>query len=130
MKSSFWKNDLDFVSIQRKVNEPELRHKFEEFRRQMRMKWYIQNEPSDNFSEIPAFRPKSSWKSTTGHPDLKVSFSRVEQELLKVIEIPLGYSNLSREEWGAVRSLADDRSILTKSPKTTRGWKRLSKRRL
>ena len=130
MKSSFWKNDLDFVSIQRKVNEPELRHKFEEFRRQMRMKWYIQNEPSDNFSEIPAFRPKSSWKSTTRHPDLKVSFSRVEQELLKVIEIPLGYSNLSREEWGAVRSLADDRSILTKSPKTTRGWKRLSKRRL
>lgn len=84
MKSSFWKNDLDFVSIQRKVNEPELRHQFEEFRRQMRMKWYIQNEPSDNFIEIPAFRPKSSWKPTTGHLIWKCLLVVLNKNFLKL----------------------------------------------
>ena len=40
--------------------------------------------------------------------------SSVEQELLKDIEIPLNYSNISSEELGAIRSLADDRSIVIK----------------
>ena len=30
------------------------------------------------------------------------------------IEIPLRHFNLSSEEWGAIRSLADDRSIVIK----------------
>ena len=37
-----------------------------------------------------------------------------EQELLKDAEIPLRYSNLSSEEWEAIRSFADDRSIVIK----------------
>ena len=52
--------ELDFAPFQRKVNEPELRKGFEEFCRRMRMKWYFQNEISENFSEVPAFSPKSS----------------------------------------------------------------------
>ena len=40
--------------------------------------------------------------------------SSVEQELFKDIEIPSRYSNLSSEEWGAIRYLADDRSIVIK----------------
>ena len=66
----------------------------------MRMRWLFRNEPSNNFSEIPVFRSKSSWKAPTGHPVLEVFLSSVEQELFKVIEIPLRYSNLSSEEWG------------------------------
>ena len=31
-----------------------------------------------------------------------------------LIETPLGYSNLSKEEWEAVRTLADDRNIVIK----------------
>ena len=38
----------------------------------------------------------------------------VEQELFKDTEIPLRYSNLSSEEWGVTRSLADDRSTVIK----------------
>ena len=58
---------LDFGPIQRKVNKPELRQDFENFCRRMRIKWYFENEPSDNFSERPEFLPKSSWKPPLGH---------------------------------------------------------------
>ena len=54
------------------------------------------------------------WKPSIGHPNLEVFLSCVEQELFKDIEIPLRYSNLSSKEWGAIRSLADDRSIVIK----------------
>ena len=40
--------------------------------------------------------------------------SSVEQELFKDTEIPLKYSNLSSEEWGAIRSLADNGIIVIK----------------
>ena len=40
--------------------------------------------------------------------------SQVESDIFKAIGRPLGYSNLSREEWYAIRSLADDRNIVIK----------------
>ena len=70
---------LDFSPIQNKVNQPELRKHFDEFCPQMRIKWHFRNEPSENFSTIPAFRSKSSWKPPTGHPNLEVSLSSVEK---------------------------------------------------
>ena len=51
--------DHDLAPIQKTLNEPELRKDVEEFSRRMRCKWNFQNEPTINFSEIPAFRPKS-----------------------------------------------------------------------
>ena len=45
---------------------------------------------------------------------MEVFLRSVEQELFKDIEIPLKYSNLSNEEWGAIRSLTDYRSIVIK----------------
>ena len=105
---------LDFAPIQRKINEPELRKDFEEFCRRMRIKWNFRNEPSENFSETPVFRLKSSWKPPKGHPNLEVFLSKVEEELFKLVETPLNYSNLTKEEWEAVRSLADDRNIVIK----------------
>ena len=105
---------LDFAPVQNKVNEPELRKDFDEFCRQMRIKWHFKNEPSEKFSTIPAFRSNSSWKPTTGHPNLEVFLSSVEKELLEDKGTSLRYSNLSTEEWEAIRSLADDRSIVIK----------------
>ena len=105
---------LDFAPIQRKVNEPELRQDFENFCRRMRIKWHFRNEPSDNFSERPAFSPKSSWKPPLGHPNLEVFLSQVENELFEITKEPTRYSNLSQEEWRAIRTLADDRSIVIK----------------
>ena len=105
---------LDFAPIQNKVNEPELRKDFDEFCRRMRIKWHFRNEPSENFSPIPAFRSKSSWKPPTGHPNLEVSLRSVEKELFEDIGTSLRYSNLSTEEWKAIIPLADDRSIVIK----------------
>ena len=80
----------------------------------MRIKWHFQNEPSSDFSNIPAFAPKSVWKTPKGHPNLEVFLIQVESGLFKAIERPLEYSNLSREEWDAIKSLTDDRNIVIK----------------
>ena len=53
-------------------------------------------------------------KAPATHSNLEVFLSSVEQELFKDIEIPLRYSNLNSEEWGAIKSLADDRRIVIK----------------
>ena len=68
---------LDFAPFQRKVNEPELRRDFEEFCRSMRIKWHFRNEISEDFSEVPAFFPKSLWNPPQGHPNLEVYLNQV-----------------------------------------------------
>ena len=40
--------------------------------------------------------------------------SQVENELFSIADEPIRYSNLSKEEWMAMRSLVDDRSIVIK----------------
>ena len=45
---------------------------------------------------------------------LEVFLSQVENELFKLPQADIKYSNLSREEWNAIRSLADDRNIIIK----------------
>ena len=55
-----------------------------------------------------------SWKPPLGHPNLEVFLSQVESELFIETQDSLRYFNLSQEEWRAVRSLADDRSIVIK----------------
>ena len=49
-----------------------------------------------------------------GHPNVEVFLSQIEHEIFKEVESPLGYSFLSKEEWKAVRSLANDRNIVIK----------------
>ena len=110
----FLEKGLDFAPFQRKVNEPELRRDFEEFCRRMRINWHFRNEISEDFSDVPALSPMSSWNSPQGYPNLKVYLSQVANELFSIADEPIRYSNLSKEEWIAMRSLADDRSIVIK----------------
>ena len=105
---------LNFAPIQNKINEPELRTGFNEFCRRMRTKWYFKYEPTKEFSNIPAFSPKSTWTPPNGHPNLEVYLSQIENEVFKIPKEQLGYSNLSKLEWEAIRSLAGDRSIVIK----------------
>ena len=105
---------LDFAPILRKLNEPELQRDFKDFCRRMRLKWNFGDEPTPFFSEQPSFSPKSSWSLTVGHPNLEVFLSQIEQELFRIPDKSLTYSNLTREEWQTIRSLADDRSIVIK----------------
>ena len=48
----------------------------------MTCKWNFRNEPTNNFSETAAFRPKSEWKPPKGHASLEVFLSSVEREIL------------------------------------------------
>ena len=60
-KINILEKGLDVAPIQNKTNQPELRKRFEEFCRRMRIEWYFRNDISENFSEKPAFTPKSKF---------------------------------------------------------------------
>ena len=49
---------LDFAPIQKSINEPELRKDFEDFSRRMHVRWSFRDQPSEDFSNKPAFHPK------------------------------------------------------------------------
>ena len=71
--------DLDFATIQGK------RQDFAEFCRRIHTKWFFRNEPTPHqFSEVPAFLPKSSWKPPKGHPNLEVFLSQLKNEIFKM----------------------------------------------
>ena len=87
---------------------------YRRIQRRIRIKSHFRNEPSDNFSERPAFLPKSLWKLPLVHPNLEVFLSQVENELFEITKEPTRYSDLSQEEWRDIRTLAEDRSIVIK----------------
>ena len=49
-----------------------------------------------------------------GHPNIEVFLSQLEKEIFTLSEKPLRYWNLTKEEWQAVRSLANDCNIMIK----------------
>ena len=49
-----------------------------------------------------------------GNPNVEIFLSKVDEDLFKTIETPTRCSNLSSDDWKAIRSLADDRSIVIK----------------
>ena len=53
-------------------------------------------------------------KPLLGHPNLEVFLSQVENKLFEITKEPTRYSNLLQEEWRAIRTLDDDRSIVIK----------------
>ena len=67
-----------------------------------------------NFSEVPVFNPTSKWQPPQDHSHLEVFLSQFKNELFELPKADIKYSDLSREEWNAKRSLADDRNILIK----------------
>ena len=103
--------DLDFAPIQYKISESELRHDFNELCRRIRLKWNFRDERR-SFNETQAFTPKSTGRPLKGHTCLKVFLSQVGKETFEIPFLDLKYSNMTREEWQAVRSC--DRSIVIK----------------
>ena len=102
---------LDFSPVQRFLNEPEVWKDFEEFARRMRVKWYFQNESSEDFIDKHAYHLKSSWKPPPGHPGLDLLLSQIEKDIFQNLvkdSIPIN-PNMTKEEGDALRGLADDR---------------------
>ena len=82
----------------------------------MRMRWNFWDQPSEDFSDKPAFCPKSNWNPPPRHPGLELFLSQLEKEIFTSlfndsISIP---SSISKEEREALRGLEDDRSIVRK----------------
>ena len=80
----------------------------------MRCNWHFRNDLSENFSETPAFRPKSVWRPPKGHASLEVFLSRLEKELFSDDISESTQSNLSAEERKALRGLAGHKTIVIK----------------
>ena len=70
----------------------------------------------EDFSDTAPFRPKSSWKPAPGHPGLELFLSQIEKDIFENLvkdSTPIN-SNMTKEEWDALKGLADDRSIVIK----------------
>ena len=80
----------------------------------MHTKLIFRNQPTPQFSEVPTFSPKSSCKPPKGHPNLEVFLNQLENEVYKMPFENLKHSNTSKEEWQAIRALADDSTIVIK----------------
>ena len=105
---------LGFVPTHNLINEADFRRDFEDFNRKMKCRWHFRNEPSDNFSNLPASRPKSQWKLPAGHPCVELFLRSLEKEtFLLSPRKPQSY-NLTKEEWKAMRNLAEDQSVIIK----------------
>ena len=97
-----------------KINKTDLRADFNEFARKIRCKWFFRNEPTENFSEAPAFRVELNSNPPKGQPAIEIFLSKLETEIFSVLPgTPLDY-NLSKEEWLAMRGLAEDQNIIIK----------------
>ena len=82
----------------------------------MRIKLNSQNEPLEDFSDKPAFRPKPSWKPLPDHSGLELFLSQIEKDIFENLvkdSTPITL-NMTKEERDALRVLADDRSIAIK----------------
>ena len=108
---------LDFALIQRVINEAELTQDFNDFCRRMCLKLNFRDETQ----ELSETSPKSTWNPRKGHPFLEVFLSQLGNNLLEITKQELSYSNLSKEAWRAIRSLANDRPIVIKKGFVYRG---------
>ena len=66
----------------------------------MYIKWNFRDKPSEDFSDKPAFRPKSSWKLPPGYPGLELSLSQIEKDIFEHLvkdSTPIN-SNMTKEE--------------------------------
>ena len=105
---------LGFAPTPTRINESDLKRDFNEFSRKMRCKWYFRNEPREDFLEKPVFNIKSNWSPPNGHPALEIFLSELENKIFSVLlGTPRDY-NLSKEEWLAMRGLAEGRNIIIK----------------
>ena len=80
----------------------------------MRTKWFFRNEPTQQFSEMSAFSPKSYWKPQKYHPNQEVFLSQLENEIFEMSLGNLNYSNTSKGDGQAIKPLEDDRTIVIK----------------
>ena len=98
---------LKFIPASNTINKAKLKVELEVFGRMLRLKWFFRDHEKEfNPDKI---KPKSTFKST-----FELYLSSLEKKLIS-IEIPKDkYNNLTREEWGALFDLKNDKTIVIK----------------
>ena len=91
-----------------------LKKDFEDSSRRMCIRWSFRDQLSENFFNKPVFLLKSNWKFSPGHPGLELILSQLEKNIFNgLLDVSMSVqSNMSKEEWEALRGLADDKSIV------------------
>ena len=93
-----------------------MRKDFVEFCRKMLIKWHFRNEITEDFSTTPVSRPKSNRTPPVGDPNLEMFLSELGKELFEGSNFSHFHrQNFNREEWKALRDLAEDKGIVIKS---------------
>ena len=103
---------LKFVPTPDFVNRALLKEELEKFGRFLRLKWFYRNEESTGVYNL--FRPKSKFNPKGKDAAIEIYLSRLEEEIL-ALDTRLSYSNLTREERQAIKSLKEDPNIVIKS---------------
>ena len=82
----------------------------------MRNKWHFRDEITDDFSEIPAFRKKSSWQApkNSWSPYVEVFLSQLWDDISNIKAQGSNYPNLTKSEREALKNLSEDKSIIIK----------------
>ena len=109
-----FKKGLGFVPTPEKINRWQLKNDLEKFGRNVRLRMHFANEVTPNFSESPSFRIPSNWTPYINDVYLEVYLSEIKDELMKINEHGMNYSNLRKEERDALHNLSHDDSIIIK----------------
>ena len=103
---------LKFVATPKEIDYSQVKIDLENFGRRLRLKWYFKE--NEDFSEVPAFRPKSKFNPRNKDVAIEVFLSKLEDELVKISPEGCNYSNLTREEKVALNNLRSDHTIIIK----------------
>lgn len=96
------------------TNEADLKRDSADFSRKMRCKWHFRNDNTENFNQTPAFRNKSTWNPPQPHSALEMFLSHIEADVFSLLPGNTTRDNLTKEEFLAIRELAEDLSIVIK----------------
>ena len=72
------------------------------------------SEVTPNFSKSPSFRIPSNWTPYINDVYLEMYLTEIEEQLMKINEHGMNYSNLSKEERDTLHNLSHDDSIIIK----------------
>ena len=96
----------------KELDYSEVKVDLESFGRRLRLKWHFGE--SEEFSEYPAFRPRSKFNPRHKDAAIELYLSKVEEELMSISARGNNFSNVSREDSKAINSLRSDRTIVVK----------------
>ena len=103
---------LKFCPTPKEIDRAKIKEDLERFGRRLRLKWYYRNE-EEYFSTNP-FRKKSNF-NPKNDVAIEIYLSTIEHQILDIQEEGQNFSNLSKEENLALKSLQNDPNIIIKS---------------